>query len=227
LKKIAEAKKNYPMQASIEAAEFFCSPSDHSILPLLQTAKKMKVEPAVRRAIEAFLQTGEFPAAVQKGLDGAKPTAKEQQDWSIPFFAFQDAGKKRKPRFDVLCDWAIAEKRPNDVVHWFDELSKHKEKVREINQEKVADAIADTHADRAFGIYRKLAEHEMEVTRSYPSAVRLLRKARKALETLGRGADWSKVMQEVRETHKRKSNLMKHLDELEGGSILNQKRHGK
>ncbi len=143
---------------------------------------------------------------------------------SDPFFAFQPDSKKIGPRFDVLCDWAIAEKRPNDVVRWFDELSKHKAKVREIDREKVADAIAASHPDRAFRIYRDLAEHEMEATRNYLSAVRLLRKIRKALDAAKRGADWPKLMTEIRTTHRRKSSLMKQLDELEAGSIVNQKR---
>ena len=227
LKKIAEKKKDWPMQASIEAVEFFEHPCDRTILPLLQTAKKMKVEPAVRRSLEAFLQTGEFPTAVQKELEGAKPTTKDRQSWPIPFFAFVIDEKKQQPRFDVLCDWAIAEKRPKDVVRWFDELSKQKENVRKIDDEKVADAIIDTHPDRAFRLYRDLAEHEMEATRNYPSAVRLLRKARKTLEALGRAADWPTLIAEIRATHRRKSSLMKQLDELNAGSIVNQKRRGK
>jgi len=72
-----------------------------------------------------------------------------------------------------------------------------------------------------------LAEHEVEATRNYPLAVRLLRKVRKTLETLGRAADWPKLMAEIRATHRRKGSLMKQLDELNAGSIVNPKRRGK
>ena len=227
LKKIAEMKKDDPMQASIEAAAFFENPQREAITALLHTAKKIKVEPTVRRAVEAFLQTGVFPTAIQKGLEGAKPTAKEQENWQIPFFVFSVERKEQRPRFDLLCEWAIAEQRPDDVVRWFDELSKHKARVREISREKVADAISDTHPERALRLYRDLAEHEMEVSRDYPAAVRVLRKIRKTLDGWGRSADWQPLMAEVRAAHRRKPSLMKQLDELEAGSIVNQKRRGK
>jgi uncharacterized Zn finger protein len=227
LKKIAEKKENYPMRASIEAAAFFEEPRHEMLLALLQTAKKIKIEQTVGCAIEAFLQTGVFPAAVQKELEGIKPTAKEQQDWQIPFYAFSVEKKEQRPRFDVLCEWAIAEQRPNDVVRWFDELAKQGVKGRTVSREKVADAISNAHPDRALRLYREMAEHEMEVSRDYPAAVRLLRKIRKTLEGWGRSADWQPLMAEVRATHRRKSSLMKQLDELEAGSIVNQKRHGK
>ena len=224
LKKIAERRKDYPTQASIEAAAFFENPQRETVMVLLHTAKKLKVEPTVRSAIEAFLQTGVFPTAIQKGLEGLKPTTKEQAKWQIPFFAFSVEKKEQKPRFDILCEWAIAEQRPNDVVRWFDELSKQKSKGREISREKVADAIRDSHPERAFRLYRDLAEHEMEVSRDYPAAVRMLRKIREALESWGRSAEWQPLMTQVRMMHRRKPSLMKHIDELEAGSIVNQKR---
>jgi uncharacterized Zn finger protein len=227
LKKIAEKKKDYPTQASIEAAAFFENPQREMISALLLTAKKMSIEHVVRRAIETFLQSGELPTAVQKGLEGVKPTAKEQGNWQIPFFAFSVEKKEQRPRFDILCEWAMVEQRPDDVVRWFDELSKHKGRIREISREKVADAICDAHPDRALRIYRELAEHEMEASRDYPAAVRVLRKIRKLLEGCGRSAEWQPLMAEVRATHRRKPSLMKQLDELEAGSIVNQKRRGK
>jgi len=226
LKKIAEIKKDYPAKAAIEAAEFFGNPRYETILVLIQTAKKMKIEPAIRRSLEAFLQTGVLPVAVQKGLEGKKPTAKDLQDWQIPFFCFQVNKKELAPRFDILCEWAIAENRPNDVIRWFDELSKQKTAIRSVSREKVADAISDSHPDRAFRLYRDLAEHEMEATCDYPSAIRVLRKVRKSLETAGCVADWQNVLAEIRTMHRRKPSLMKHLDELEAGSIVNQKRRG-
>jgi uncharacterized Zn finger protein len=64
----------------------------------------------------------------------------------------------------------------------------------------------------------------MEVSRDYPSAVRLLRKIRETLASWGRSVEWQPLLAEVRATHRRKPSLMKHLDELEAGSIVNQKR---
>lgn len=232
LKRIAEKKKDWATKASIEAMEFFEHPWTETIQAILLTSEKMKIEPIVRCSIEKFLQTGKFPNAVQKSLDGVKLTVKDRKDWPIPYFAFQvDKEKATSPRLDVLCEWAIAEKRPNDVVRWFDELAKEQPPSRgfhrEISREKVADAICETHPERAFRLYRDLAEHEMEVTRNYYTAIHLLRKARQTLETSGRRSDWKALIAEIRATHRRKTSLMKLLTELEAGSIVNQKRNGK
>ncbi|MDR1054157.1 MAG: hypothetical protein LBL39_08275 [Planctomycetaceae bacterium] len=229
LKEIADKKQDWAAKASIEAMEFFKSPSDQNILELLLTAKKMNIESAVRRAIETFLQTGKLPAAVQKYLEKVQPTTKDCEEWRIPFFAFRLNMSEISPRFDVLCEWAIAEKRPNDVVYWFDEIAKQKpgKGKYEVSLEEVADAIMKSHPERAIKIYLYLAEHEMEATRNYPSAIRLLRKARNTFTNAKRTADWQKTLTEIRITHRRKPSLMKQLDQLESGSIVNQKRKNK
>ena len=229
LKVIAEKRKDWPTLASIQAVEFFAHPWRDKLKVFLSTVKKIKgIEPAVRKSIEEFLQSGEFPAVVQKSLKNEKPCVREQEHWPVSFFSFKPDTRRSGPLFDVLCEWAIDEGRPNDVVKWYDEHLKNKTpRSREINHGQVADAICKSHPDRAFRIYRNVAEHEMEVTRQYPMAVRTLRKARQALELSGRGGDWSKVMEEIRTTHRRKSSLMKELDELETPSIIQQKRRGR
>jgi uncharacterized Zn finger protein len=66
----------------------------------------------------------------------------------------------------------------------------------------------------------------MEVTRQYSMAVTILGKAQRALEKAGRGDDWAKVMEEIRTTHRRKTNLMKELDAMESPTIVPQRREG-
>ncbi|MDR1290150.1 MAG: hypothetical protein LBK06_03010, partial [Planctomycetaceae bacterium] len=217
LKEIADKKRNWATKASIEAMEFFKYPSVESVLELLSTANKMKIESAIRCAIETFLQTGKLPAAVQKCLDNIKPTAKDCENWQIPFFVFRLNKSKFIPRFDILCNWAIAERRPNDVVYWFDEIAKQKslsDIVFEVKRVEVADAIINSHPERAFKIYSELAEYEMEDTRNYSLAAQLLQKVRKSLDNMKRTADWQKILTEIRTKHRRKSNLMKLLDKL-------------
>lgn len=227
LKKIAEKRKDWPTLASIQAAEFFERPWRYEIKPLIATVKKAKVEPAIRKSIEEFLKTGKLPAAVSAVLSGRKPTPTMKKAWPIPVFAFDPKERDPGPRFDVLCEWAIDERRPTDVIRWLDESSKHKTKRRDLNQKEVADAVTETHPDRAFELYRNVAEHEMEVRRNYPEAIKILRKARKALEKAKRGGEWPKVVEEIRTTHRRKSSLMKLIAEMEAGSIVKQKRQGR
>jgi len=229
LKKIAENRKDWPTLASIQAAEFFEQPWREKLKQFLLTVKKIKgVESAVRKSVQEFLQSGEFPAAVKKSFKSEKPTPSELERWPIPFFSFQSDTKRPGPLFDVLCEWAIDERQPDDVVKWYDEHQKTKTpQRRDINHEQVADAIAESHPDRAFRIYRNQAEHEMEVSRQYSMAVKTLRKAKKALVKAGRGNDWPKVMEEIRTTHRRKTNLMKELDDMESPSIVQQQRKGR
>ena len=229
LKKIAELREDWPTLASIQAAEFFEQPWSSKLKLLLLTVKRIEgMEPAVRKSVQEFLKSGEYPAAVTKSLKAEKLTPSDRKRWPIPFFCFQRETKSPEPLFDVLCEWAIDESRPDDVVKWFDEYQNAKTfQQRGINQEKVADAIVESYPDRAFRIYRDLAEHEMEVTRQYATAVKILRKARNALEQTGHSNDWPRVMDEIRTTHRRKTNLMKELNNLETPSIVQQKRKGR
>ena len=228
LKKIAEKRKDWPTLASIQAAEFFEHPGRGKLKLFLLTVKKIKgIEAAVRKSIQEFLQSGEYPAVVKKSCKNEKPTSSELKQWPIPFFSFQADAKKSESFFDLLCEWAIDERRCDDVVKWYDEHQKVKTpRRREIDHEKVADAIAKSHPDKAFRIYRNQAEYEMEVTRQYSMAVKTLQKARKALEQAARSSEWPKVMEEIRTTHRRKTNLMKELDDLDTPSIVQQKRKG-
>jgi len=101
-------------------------------------------------------------------------------------------------------------------------------KVKKTNRsglcQEVADAVVDLYPDRALTIYLERAEHEMEATRDYPAGIRQLNKAKKALEKTGRSSEWSKIMEDIRVRHRRKSSLMKQLAEFECGSIVKQKR---
>jgi len=229
LKRIAELREDWPTLASIQAAEFFIQPWSSKLKQFLLTVKKIEgIEPVVRKSVQEFLQSGEYPVAIIKSFNNEKPTPSERKRWPIPFFFFQRETKSPEPLFDVLCEWAMDESRPDDVVKWFDEYQKSKMfQPRGVNQEKVADAIVESYPDRAFRIYRDIAEHEMEVTRQYAMAVKILRKARNALELAGHSNDWPHVMEEIRATHRRKTNLMKELDNLETPSIVQQKRKGR
>ncbi len=226
LKVVAEKKKDGPTLASIQAAEFFHDPERETILPLLKTAKTLKIELAIRRGIDTFLQSGELPAAVVSALSGKKPSPAAKRNWPIPVFFFQPKPDAAGSRYDVLCEWAVAENRPDDVVRWFDALQKKPSQKRHVDEFEVAEAVMSSHPDRAYEIYRKAAEEEMDTTSTnhYPLAISHLRKAKQALEKAKRGREWAKIMEDIRTKHRRKSSLMKRLDELEAGPIVKQKR---
>jgi uncharacterized Zn finger protein len=86
----------------------------------------------------------------------------------------------------------------------------------------VADAVADTHPDRAVAIYRELAEGLIAQTKpaAYESAAGYLRKLRDLLTRIGRAAEWEGILAHLREEHRRKRTLMDVLDRLERRRII-------
>ncbi len=226
LKTVAEKRKDRPTLASIQAAEFFRDPERETILPLLKTAKMLNTEPIIRRGIDTFLLNGELPAAVTITLAGKKSSPTAKKDWPIPVFFFQPKPDTAGSRYDVLCEWAITENRHGDVVRWFDALKNKPSQKRRVDVFEVAEAVISSHPGRAFEIYRKAAEEEMDTTSTshYPMAISHLRKAKLALEKAKRGREWAKIIKDIRTKHRRKSSLMKLLDELEAGPIVKQKR---
>jgi len=225
LKIIAEKRKDKATLASIQAAEFLHQPNWETIQSLLKSAKTLKVEPVIRKEMETFLQTGEMPEAVNAGLTKKEPTSAAKKNWPIPVFFFQPKPDQTGSQFDVLCKWAIREKRPHDVIRWYDELKSRQSLKRSVNPLDVAEAVLTTHPDRAFQFYRQAAEEEMNTTSTshYPTAVSHLRRAKQALANAKRSGEWPKVLGEIRTKHGRKSSLMKQIDELEAGSIVKQR----
>ena len=118
----------------------------------------------IRKGMAAFLQTGEMPELVSTTLSGKTPTPSAKTNWPLPVFFYQPKPEQPGSRFDVLCQWAIQEKRPHDVVQWFDELKSTPSLQCRVNNLNVAEAVWTTHPDRAFPIYRMAAEEEMNTT---------------------------------------------------------------
>ncbi|GHT28938.1 hypothetical protein FACS18942_09770 [Planctomycetales bacterium] len=207
LKAIAEKRSDWITLASIQAAEFFTQPNRGNLQVLIKTIGKLKDKEKLRKEISVFLETGILPG----------------KNWTLPPFEFAAMPKKSKPHYAVLCQWAIDEKRADDVLRWYDVFVKSKA-TYSLDKIEVADAVADRYPERALDIYCGQAEYEFEQTRHYEDGIKLLRKAKVVLEKMNRINDWKDILAEVRICHKRKSKLMKLLDELEAGSIVKQKR---
>ena len=86
----------------------------------------------------------------------------------------------------------------------------------------MASAIAQKYPDRAIAIWKKIAEWYISQTNvgAYGEAVTYLKKARKALEGLGKAAEWVVYLKALRETNKRKTRLVQMLNVLSGKPIL-------
>jgi uncharacterized Zn finger protein len=138
------------------------------------------------------------------------------------------AGTKPTPYFNVLLDLAIDEKRPDDVLAWYDRLQTSRSPTPwarhgDTSQAaRVADAVAATHPDRALAIYQKLADDLIAATSpsAYENAAVHLRKMRTLLHKTGRAAEWSKRVAAIREQNRRKRRLLEVLERLEDRPII-------
>jgi uncharacterized Zn finger protein len=124
------------------------------------------------------------------------------------------------PVADTLIEIAIAEKKPGEVLRWYD---RWEEDVidrywRHNLEDRVADAVVDAYPERANAIWKKKAERLIAETRpqSYEESLRYLRKLRSHMETRG----WEEYRGELRRKHARKRRFLEVLDRVEDRRII-------
>jgi uncharacterized Zn finger protein len=250
LREMAQREGDWPFVAARRAEEFFAYPSVAGLGQLEEAAEKAGCGPEVRAAALHFLETGNRPAPTPvspapvsrsrsrppagKGAKASRPTAAPPAPaWPLPDpFAGTRPQKKADPHphgphFDVLLALAIKERRPDDVLRWYDRMTESRRGGYygwggEHFSAGVADAVADAHPDRALAIYRKIIEGDIARTSpsAYEAALPYLRKVRALLQKLNRHAEWARYLAELREKHRRKTRLMEVLDRLDARPIV-------
>ncbi|MCY3767496.1 MAG: hypothetical protein OXH06_18930 [Gemmatimonadetes bacterium] len=204
---------------ALQAEEFFDRPSSKGFQALCDAAREYGVEEGVKAWGRHYLQTGRRPRS------GRRRKGEPEMDWPLPAPEVAmpaPSGKNEAPMVDVLIRLAIDEKKPNEVVKWYDHDSRTKAEhwLRDFSlDDQVADAIASTHPDRAVAIWKDLAENLIALVkpRAYQDAVPYLRRVRDALIGSGRNAEWDEYLTALRQQNKRRPRCMEELDRLEGG----------
>jgi uncharacterized Zn finger protein len=132
--------------------------------------------------------------------------------------------RKEFPMADVLIDIAIEEKRPDDVLKWYDGRSK---KLvfwggDGYQEDQVAEAVADHYPDRALAIWQNVAENQIALTKpkGYEAAAVYLRKVYGLLKKLKRESEWKDYLLKLRQANMRKTKFIEILSRLEGRRIL-------
>ncbi len=212
LLEIRQQKKDWPFAAALRAENFFEDPSLKTFKDIQNACEKAKVWPTVRNACVEFLEAGVNPGG--------------KAGWPLPDTGFGKPEKPRreKPPFtDILIDIAIDEERIDDVLRWY-EVQKQKASAwyGAHRDDDVATAIAQKYPEKAIQIWKKIAEGLIAQTNvgAYGEAVAYLKKARKALEGLGKTAEWAAYLTALREANKRKTRLVQMLNVLSGKPIL-------
>ena len=134
----------------------------------------------------------------------------------------------------MLIDLAIDERRPDDVLKWFDrQKAANKSASRpwlartSRGDASVAKAVEKTHPGRAITIYQQLADSIASETntKTYPEAGKYLKRIKPLLKKAGREGDWSAIIDEFRAKHGRKPRLMQVIDGIEGRPIVKRPRN--
>ena len=204
---------------AIQAEEFFARPSSEDFQALCNAARGLGVGEGVEAWGRHYLQTGLRPRS------NRKRKSDPDMEWPLPAPEVEmpaPPGKKKAPMVDELIRLAIAEKKPNEVVKWYDHSRRTKAAhwMRDISlDDEVADAIASTHPDRAVAIWKELAEKEIARVkpRGYQEAVPYLRQVRDVLIRSGREGEWEEYLAALRQQNKRRPRCLEELDRLEGG----------
>ncbi|MEX1257140.1 MAG: hypothetical protein WEG36_05935 [Gemmatimonadota bacterium] len=230
---MARRRKQWPVVAAHAAWRLFDLPSVATYQELCAAARKSGCLEAVRRAAERFLETGDPPIGITTSKRG-KVEIRVADDWPLPVpdelaFASRRARTSPRPHYDVLMDLAIAAKRPEEVLRWYDRIQEAEGRSRnpryeygEPRADRVAAAVAESHPDRALAIYERALDAWLKEARpaAYEAAGSYLRRMRPIFKSLGRESEWKERVAELRETYRRRPRFLEVLDAVEGRSIV-------
>jgi uncharacterized Zn finger protein len=197
--------------AALLADEFVRRPGEKAYADCRRAAEKVKHWDRVRQGLLAYLETGKYP-------------------WSMPEWPLPTTGteisehsdRRSFPHYSELIDIAIHEKQPDQVIHWYDRMPKRGLFWYDSMEDRMADAVRDTHPDRAAAIWKELAQRWIGQVKpkAYREAAAYLRKLRKLLTETGRGGEWATYLAKIRLEHARKRSLIEVLDSLERTPII-------
>ncbi len=221
LRTIQEKTGDYLSAAAFYADDFFSNPSLHTFQELCKSAQKAKVGPAVEAWARYFLETGHLPRT-----KGRKRKGEPNDKWPLPKTEFEkDIHPSEVPMIHLLIELAIAEKKPTEVLKWYDikpSTIGYSWGYMYTSSLDVAQAIKEKYPDRAIAIWKELAESEIsrvEVS-GYQKAGTYLREVRDTLKRLNREKEWEAYLSELRNENKRRPRCLEVLDGLAGKRII-------
>jgi uncharacterized Zn finger protein len=215
LREMREKKGNWLEAAAFLVDDFLQSPALHTFKEMKRGAERAKTWPAVRAAALVFLETGKLPQT--------------DPSWPLPEAGLKEPREIRKNQFpmtDVLIDVAIDEKRPDDVLLWYDRQKSKKQAYwgwdTHHEEENVAEAVQGQYPDRALAIWKDLAERQIALTkpRAYEMAAVYLQKARHLLKRLKKEDEWKSYLSRLSQANARKTKCVEILDRLDGRRII-------
>lgn len=236
---MAILRRQWAIAAAHAAWEFFERPSRESFQQLLKAAAKAGCGESVCNIALTFLETGVSPLASSKNAAFTK--SKANAEWPLPMPAYllpllENESRLRPaagPHFDVLIDMAIADRRQDDVLRWYDAMQagqKHRGSPAWYGYsdygDRVAAAVAESHPERSLAIYRlRVDDHLPHASASaYEAVASYLRKMRPILQALHREPEWNGLLADIRLRYKNRPKFMEILDKLDPRPIVEQRK---
>ena len=219
LRTINQRRGNSLSRLANQAEEFFADPSLAGFQALCKAARKARIGKGVEAWARHYLETGRRPRA------GRRRKSDPATDWPLPACEVGEPAPLMAPEIPatvVLIQLAVAGKKPNEVLKWYDHPSPRKGASGLYGfslDDEVAKAVASTHPDRAVAIWKEIAgRHIARVQPSgYQAAVPYLRKVRDALTRNRRKEEWEEYLAALRRQNSRRPRCLEELRRLERG----------
>jgi uncharacterized Zn finger protein len=208
---IRTRKKDWLSVVSLKVFEFVTYPSDEAFSTCKRSAEKVGVWPEVRESLLKYLENGTLPW--------------RQKGWTLPEPDFDYSRSRRGesfPMYRKLIDIAILEKKPEQVLAWYDKMPKSGYGWANVELDNIAMAIQNYATDRAVAMWKIKAEGLMAQAKpkAYQEAARYLRKAAKVMSGRNNQKEWDSYILQLKGQHARKSRLIEVLDRLSGRPIV-------
>lgn len=215
LLEIRTLQQNWPVVAALKVEEFVCHPSRQAFMECQEASGKTEAWPQVRASLLLYLEKGELPW--------------KQQVWPLPESGLdrpEAEQRNRFPRFGDLIDIAIHEKKPDQVLKWYDQRPKSHWGWLGFDEDAIATAVQAHAPERAVAIWKQKAERLIAQVKpsAYQEAAKYLEKAGEVMSKQNNQAQWDQYLGGLRNTHARKRRLLEVLDSLEEKPTIKMKR---
>jgi uncharacterized Zn finger protein len=215
MREIRTVEQNWPVVAALQVEEFVGHPSRQAFTECKKASDKTEAWPQVRESLLRYLEKGELPW--------------KQKGWPLPESGLERPDADQRNRFPLISDLiniAILEKKPDQVLKWYDQRPQGHFGWLGVDEDAIATAVQAHAPDRAVAIWKNKAERLIAQVKpnAYQEAVEYLRKAGEVMSKQNKQAQWDQYLNSLREAHARKRRLIEILDGLDGKPIMKKRR---
>ena len=215
LREIRTLEQNWPVVAALQTEEFVRHPARQAFTECQTVCDKTEAWLQVRKSLLCYLEKGELPW--------------EQKGWPLPESGLERPEVDKRNRFPLIDDLigiAILEKKPDQVLKWFDRRPKGHSGWLGVDEDAIATAVQAYAPDRAVTIWQNKAERLIAQVnpKAYQEAAKYLRKAGEVMAYQNQRVQWDQYLKSLREAHTRKRRLIEILDGLDGKPIMKKRR---